>query len=80
MGRESDATRAERLAQLSKRNRAALKSLHVAAQAISDDDPDYAQACMADAVRHLRPALRLSCDIAGLLRLSVSRRCGASRF
>src|SRR3954471_3329391 len=41
-----DATRAARLTRLSERNRAALANLHVAAQAISDDDAEYAEACM----------------------------------
>ena len=77
MRNQSDATRAARLARLSERNRAALANLHVAAQAISDDDAEYAEACMGDAVRHLRPSRGFSFGVADLVqffRLPPMRR------
>jgi hypothetical protein len=66
MRNQSNATRAARLARLSERNRAALTYLHRAAQAISDDEVEHAEACMANAVRHLRPSQRLSTGLAKL--------------
>jgi transposase len=50
---------------------------HRAAQAISDDDLEHAEACMADAVRHLRPSRRFSfgaADLIQFVRLPPMRR------
>jgi hypothetical protein len=57
-------TRSARLARLSNRNRAALALLHTAAQAISDDDADYAEACMAEAAGRLQPSRQLPQKVA----------------
>jgi hypothetical protein len=51
----SDAERAAWLVELADRNKATLAALHRAAQAIADDDPDYAAACQAEAAARLRP-------------------------
>jgi len=81
MRSRSNASRAAGLARLSERNRAALTMLHAAAQAISDDDPDYAEACMAAAARQLRASLPFSSGIASVVRvarLALMRSIAAS--
>lgn len=52
----SDAARAKRLAELTKRSGTALRLLlHEVAQAISDGEAERAEACMARAAALLRP-------------------------